>query len=374
MPDVEIDWEFVSADSHVVEPRDLFVSRAAEELKERVPRIESTDQCDWLVIEGLHRRPIGIEGAMIDEMVDKGMTSNYVHRYGENRPGATQPAPRVEDQRADNVVAEVVYPGMGLLAAGTTDFRVKAETFRIYNEWLAKEFVAENPSRIVGAGLVPIGGDVERSVAEAHRCADLGLRAFQLPARFPGSSYEDPALEPLWVAFEEIGNPVSFHCGSGEDAFGYEFSSMAALAVPIKFRAIETVGQLVFGGVLERHPDLRCVIVESGVGWIASVNAYMDHWWGAHRKWLDPQLPLPPSEYVHRQVWATFEDDPPGLLTLPMLNSERLLWGNDYPHTEGVWPNSKRSLAHDLAPLSREDRIRVTRTNAAALYGIDLGS
>jgi predicted TIM-barrel fold metal-dependent hydrolase len=355
-----------------VEPRDLYVERAASHLRHRMPRIESREQCDWLVIEGLTPRPVGIEGAMIDEMVAEGVTTNFGHRYEENRPGATEPRPRLEDQLSDNVEAEVVYPGMGLLTAGTPDPEVKAEAFRIYNDWLAKEFISENPQRLVGAGLIPIGGDVDVAVQMAYRCADLGLRAFQLPAKLASCPYENPALEPLWNAFEDIGFPVSFHVGSGEDAFGFEYSSMAALAVPIKFRAIETVAQLVFGGILERHPRLKVVIVESGIGWLASVNTYMDHWWGAHRRWLKPELPLPPSEYVHRQVWATFEDDRPGLLTLPMLNPERLMWGNDYPHTEGVWPNSVASLERDLTGLSEEDQRRVTRTNAAELYGIDV--
>jgi predicted TIM-barrel fold metal-dependent hydrolase len=372
MAEQVIDWRFISADSHVVEPRDLFVSRAGAAFRDRVPRIESDDTCDWLVIEGLTRRPIGIEGAMIDEVVATGATTNYVHRYEENRPGATAPAPRLEDQLADNVVAEVVYPGMGLLAAGTPDPTVKAETFRIYNDWLGREFVAESPKRLLGAGLLPIGGDIEVAVAEARRCTDLGLRAFQLPAHPPGRSYEDPYFEPLWSALDEIGLPVSFHVGSGEDAFGYAYASMAALAVPIKYRAIETVAQLVFGGVLDRHPRLRVVLVESGIGWLASVMTYMDHWWGAHRNWLDPRLPEKPSTYVHRQVWATFEDDRSGLLTLPMLNEDHLMWGNDYPHTEGVWPNSVGSLERDLTGLTPAQQRKVTRTNAADLYGISL--
>lgn len=365
----EIDWRFVSADSHVVEPRDLFVERASSKFKDRVPRIVSDIDCDYLEIEGLERRPIGIEGAMINSKKNREVVTNFDHRYEENRPGATDAVRRLDDQLSDNVEAEVVYPWIGLLAAKIADIGLKAETFRIYNDWLAEEFVATAPDRIVGAALLPLGGDIELAIAEAERTAAMGLRTFQLPAVVPGHPYEDPYFEPLWSALEDIGAPVSFHSGSGEDAFDYPFVS-AAVTLPIKMKLHQVLSQIVFGGIADRHPDLRIVLVESGLGWIASAVTYMDHWWSDHRAWLDPELSLPPSEYVHRQVWATFEDDRAGILTMPMLNVDHVMWGNDYPHTEGLWPDSRNELAKVLDGLSHEDQKKVTRTNAQRLYGL----
>lgn len=364
-----IDWTFISADSHIVEPRDLFTGRTTARFRDRVPRVESDDRCDWLIVEGLEPRPLGIEGSMINSKANGEIVTNFDHRYEENRAGATDVNERIKDQEGDNVVGEVLYPWMCLLAAKIPDIELKAETFRIYNDWLAESFVAKAPDRVVGAGLLPLGGDIELAIAEAQRCAELGLRTYQLPAVVAGHPYEDPYFEPLWSALEEIGAPVSFHSGSGEDAFDYPFVS-AAVTVPIKMKLHQVLSQIVYGGIAERHPALRMVLVESGLGWIASAVTYMDHWWGDHRTWLDPQLPVPPSEYVHRQVWATFEDDRAGILTMPLLNVDHVMWGNDYPHTEGLWPASLRTLPGVLEGLSVEDQRKVTHDNAAALYGL----
>jgi predicted TIM-barrel fold metal-dependent hydrolase len=367
---MSVSWKFISADSHVVEPRNLFVERADKRYRDRVPHIESRSDGDWLLIDGLAPRVVGFEGAMISEKMERGLTTKSGHRYEENRPGATDPATRLGDQTLDNVEAEVVYPGVGLWSGGIPDPELKAEVFRIYNDWMAEEFIAQAPARLVGAGLLPLGGDIRLAVDEAYRCAKLGLRTFQVAAVVPGHSYDDPYFEPLWAALEEIGAPVAFHTGSGEDSQRFRFASAAA-AVPIKFRLMEVLSQLIFGAVAERHPRLSLVLVEGNVGWIASVVTYMDHWWGDHREWLEPRLAEKPSTYVHRQVWAVFEDDRPGILTLPLLNADHLMWGNDYPHTEGVWPYSVKQMEHDLAGLDVEVQRKLTRDNAARLYGLD---
>jgi predicted TIM-barrel fold metal-dependent hydrolase len=132
----------------------------------------------------------------------------------------------------------------------------------------------------------------------------------------------------------------------------------------------EVMAQLIFGAVPERHPSLQFVLVESGIGWMAAVTTYMDHWWSDHHEWFDPQVPEKPSTYVHRQFWGVFEDDKPGILTLPMLNPDHLMWGNDYPHTEGVWPYSVQQMEKDLAALDRDTQRKLTRGNAAGLYGL----
>ena len=95
----------------------------------------------------------------------------------------------------------------------------------------------------------------------------------------------------------------------------------------------------------------------------------MDHWWNDHRAWLDPQLPEPPSYYFHRQFFATFEDDRAGVLTREMLGDSNLMWGSDYPHTEGVWPFSRKLVAQNFAGIDDVDTRRMVHDNVVALYG-----
>src|SRR5690242_15229877 len=89
-------------------------------------------------------------------------------------------------------------------------------------------------------------------------------------------------------------------------------------------------------------PKLRVVMAEAGIGWVAAMLRLIDHWWADHHRWAEPRLNEPPSFYCKRQVWFTFEDDRPGLLTRECLNIDRLMWGSDYPHTEGTFPVSRQ--------------------------------
>ncbi|HEY2105783.1 MAG TPA: amidohydrolase family protein, partial [Candidatus Binataceae bacterium] len=96
----------------------------------------------------------------------------------------------------------------------------------------------------------------------------------------------------------------------------------------------------------------------------------MDHWWEDHHHWLEPKLDEPPSFYARRQFYHTFEDDKAGLMHLPMLNENGLMWGSDYPHTEGTFPHSREQIAKDFADLPADVTRKIIRDNAARLYGI----
>src|SRR5262249_39564330 len=105
-------------------------------------------------------------------------------------------------------------------------------------------------------------------------------------------------------------------------------------------------------GVTASYPKLRFVIVEGGIGWIAAVTRLMDHWWEDHHHWLEPRLEEPPSFYARRHFYHTFEDDKAGLMHLPMLNADGLMWGSDYPHRRNV-PPFQGSRSPRTSPICR---------------------
>jgi predicted TIM-barrel fold metal-dependent hydrolase len=113
------------------------------------------------------------------------------------------------------------------------------------------------------------------------------------------------------------------------------------------------------------------VIVEGGVGWMASVLRFMDHWWTDHHRWMEPKLDEPPSFYFKRQFWGTFEDDRAGLLTRELIGVDRLMWGSDYPHTEGTFPHSREQIAKDFVEIPEKEIRMMVAENAAHLYGVN---
>ena len=105
---------------------------------------------------------------------------------------------------------------------------------------------------------------------------------------------------------------------------------------------------------------------------MASVLRSMDHWWADHRHWMEPKVDEPPSFYFKRQFWATFEDDRAGVLTRELIGVERLMWGSDYPHTEGVWPHSRKKVANNFADIPEADTRKMVHDNVARVFGFPM--
>ena len=123
---------------------------------------------------------------------------------------------------------------------------------------------------------------------------------------------------------------------------------------------------IIFAGVLEHRPNLKIVIGEAGTGWIPYILDRMDAEWEDQFKELD--LKMPPSEYWRRQCYATYQTDPIGIRLLDVLGEDNVMWGSDYPHPDGIWPDSQEFLTRELSGVSAEARRKITRDNAMKLY------
>jgi predicted TIM-barrel fold metal-dependent hydrolase len=136
------------------------------------------------------------------------------------------------------------------------------------------------------------------------------------------------------------------------------------------------MGMLVFGGVFDRHPDLKVVCVEADAGWVPHYMYRMDHGYLRHRHWITPgkELQRRPSEYFGENIYTTFQDDWSafGAANAGMLNDQRLMWANDFPHSDSTWPWSQPLLSQHVAALEQTTRERILYRNVAQLYRIDL--
>jgi hypothetical protein len=112
---------FISADSHVVEPADLWITRMDKRFRDRAPRLEPRETGDYWVVEGLHTLPIGLFGPMVNDKQNGAIERGQERRYQETRPGAYNFEARIVDQRLDHVEAEIIYPGFCLTLFGIPD-------------------------------------------------------------------------------------------------------------------------------------------------------------------------------------------------------------------------------------------------------------
>lgn len=366
---------YVSADGHVVEPADLWTTRMDKRFRYRAPRVESRPEADYYMIDGVAPFPVGLEGVTMEDKIAGEVKSSRGHRHAETRPGAWDPQARLADQELDHIRAEVIYPGaFGLQFFYIRDAEYQREAMRVYNDWLS-EFCVAAPERLLGAALLPLRGPVEWAAVEAERVAKQGLRSVIIPAEVAERSYAHPDYNPLWTTLQELELRVATHSGTGTGeslATKFERLGMGMGVTDSKiFQPMRALVDLIWGAVPQRYPKLRFVIAEGGIGWIASVLRFMDHWWTDHHRWMEPQLDEAPSVYFRRQFWATFEDDRAGILTRELLGVDRLMWGADYPHTEGTFPYSREQIAKDFAGIPEGEVYSMVAGNAGRLYDLD---
>lgn len=301
---------------------------------------------------------------------------------------------RLRDMAREGVDAQVIFPNLGLESGGGRESVEYYEAYaRAYNDYVCEVF-SEQPRRFKPAGALPVD-NVASAVAEATRCIERGFATLFLPCVVPWQPYRLSVYEPLWSLVEEARIPISFHVFSGNLSLGGEFCDASELneeraGIARKYHKerllvgeeFETVVGMVAGmspileltgsGVLERHPGLQFVVTESECGWLAWALQAMDQM-QERRHIYRKHLPLRASEYFLRQGHVTITDDAVALDNMHRTGgADRMLWGNDYPHDEGTWPDSGRFIDSIRRTLSSDDAHKLLCGNAARLYGFDL--
>ncbi|MBM3671374.1 MAG: amidohydrolase [Actinobacteria bacterium] len=365
----------ISADSHVTEPGECY-ERIDPKFRDRAPRATTDDRMGAVIDidNGRSRIPYGMIAAA-------GRPAESIHPFvfvgwDELHPGGWDPAARLEEQDRDGVTIEVLYPSVGMLLCNHPDADYKKACFDSYNLWIT-DFQHHAPDRLVGLGQTALRS-VEEGVEDLHAIADLGLRGAMLPG-FAGchadGDYDDPKWDPLWRAAVELGMPLSFHIltTGADDMAGGRFRGPKMNSFLGIIRGCQDIiGTLIFGGVFERHPDLRVVCVEADAGWVPHWMYRADHAFDRHRNWLTADVTRPPSEYFRENVYVTFQDDFVAFHVTDMLNHKRLMWANDHPHSDATWPDSQAVVAEHTAALSPDVRDDILWRNCARLYNLSV--
>lgn len=379
-----MNYQRISADSHIDMPWlpvDLFTANATARLKDRMPHVaDGPDGPHWTSKSG-HSYGlvcgVGPAGAKlvpgqnhrVDRMAEVGLFDDY-NKHGKRRP--TDPALRLKDAEMDGVDAEVIF---GILGAATRlgDQEAAKEMFRIYNDWL-KDFCSYAPNRLIGLACLPYG-NVDDAVAEVHRAAKIGLRGLELSCSWDMAPMFHPMWEPLWQAVNEVNLPLHFHTfpsvSPEERARTPKEVQRAAMFTRVsgfQLNLSNIIAGVIGAGVLERYPKLRISFGESGIGWIPYVLDRMDFEW--EDRFRDLGLKMKPSDYWRRQCKATFQFDRIGAKLIDDLGVETLMWGSDYPHTDGVWPESSKFIAEQFCEVPAHIVHKITCENAGKFYGL----
>jgi len=364
-------FPIISADSHITEPPDTYTAHIDPKYRDVAPRMQRDDQAgDVFVVDGM-KRPIlmglvAAAGKPAEEIRVTGVAFDEWHRSG------WDPRARRADQERDGVDAEILYPTVGMVLCNHRDFDYKKACFDAYNRWIA-EYCSACPERLLGVGQTAMRSPRE-GIEDLKAIAALGLRGVMMPGVPAVEDYDSPAYDAFWETAIELGLPLSFHILTtrADRPRGPAMNGFLTIVRGCQ----DIMGTLVLGGVFERHPDLRIVCVEADAGWVPHYMYRMDHAYKRHRNWLPAgqKLSRLPSEYFADCIYTTFQDDWVAFKTADLMNWRRLMWANDFPHSDSTWPWSQEMLAEHAAGLSAKQRRAILCGNVAELYRIDLAS
>jgi predicted TIM-barrel fold metal-dependent hydrolase len=382
----------ISADSHIVEPPNCYSDYIDPAFRDRAPVIRQDPATggDAFYVEGF-ARPVGL-GLLAAAGIDSREIAATA-RFEDLHRGGWDPKARIADQDRDGVQAEFIYPTVGMLLCNHPDPAFKTACIWAYNRWL-EEFVGGAPGRLYGLGQITVSS-IDQTVRDIARLKEMGFKGVMMPGE-PDMDvdYDDPVFDPVYRASVELKMPLSFHILTGgltrsfiEGGSGAAFTGGASgTGAPPKggrngpvaqsFSHVrmcqDILGMLVWGRVFERHPELKVVCVEADAGWVPHFMYRMDHFYDRHRHWKKlGDMAKKPSEYFSENIYLTFQDDWSAFQVAGLANPKRLLWANDFPHSDSTWPWSQEMLAKHTSMVSDEQRAWILRDNTAELYGID---
>jgi predicted TIM-barrel fold metal-dependent hydrolase len=361
----------ISADSHITEPPGCYIDHIDPKYRDTAPKmIHDDEKGDLFVINGMERPiPMGLVAAAgIDPKDLKmfGVNFESLHR------GGWDPEARLADQDRDGVSAEVIYPTVGMLLCNHSDFDYKKACFDAYNRWMA-EYSGAHPQRLIGLGQTAMRS-VEEGIEDLRKMKEMGLRGVMMPGNPQVADYDDRCYDPFWDAAIDMDMPISFHIlTSRGDAIDRARGPMINGFLSIIRGNQDIIGTFIYGGVFERHPKLRIVCVEADAGWVPHYMYRMDHAYKRHRAWMRcAELQKLPSEYFKEHVYLTFQDDWVAFKMKDLCNYQRLMWANDFPHSDSTWPWSQDILKEQTKDLTPQEKDAILHDNVADLYHLSV--
>ena len=330
----------ISSDSHVMEPVDLWKKGVPEKYREDAPLFPP-------------------------------------HQVGEGfqqHAGGWDPHARIKEMETDGLSAEVLYPTLMLDLFSLDDPALQEACFRVYNDWLI-DYCSVDTDRLIGIPAIPVY-NIDVGIRELERCHKAGLKgAIIWQAPHPDLPFRSNHYDKFWSAAEDLGAAVSLHILTGH-SYNKDKNRKGVEryrgSVNLKLMDIaNALFELIFYGVLERHPKLKIVSVENEVGWMPFMFQQWDYYYNRFRGSNPPPLNRDPSSFVKEQIFSCFFNDHVCGQNLKYWGEDTVMWSNDFPHPNSTWPNSRKIIQRDLGHLSLEIQAKVLYRNVCRLYGIE---
>jgi len=372
----------VDADGHVLEPRRTWIDYIDPVFRDRAIRIADDDQGDEVLLvdgrplESMRNGLAGLGGIELD--ASEALDRSKRLRYEDGCPaGGYDPAARLRVMDDEGIDIALLYPTIGICWEGLVSDPTLATAYtRAYNRFIV-DFCSHDPRRLVPVAHISLI-DEHGAVDELVLAREGGCRAVYLSPDLParaGRGLSDPAFDRFWSAAEDLDVPVGFHVVVRDKpnfwlpmvdrSAGRALFSFAFLAIDV----MAAFTEMLASGVFEKHPRLRCTVLESGATWIAAWLDRMDHKYQVMRS-ITPTA-MKPSEYFYRQCLVSA--DPDETVIAPIIEAvgaDYFVWASDYPHIDASF-GVVGEIRSRLVGLTEGDQAKVLGLNAQRFYGLE---
>ncbi|MEX2458591.1 MAG: amidohydrolase family protein [Actinomycetota bacterium] len=382
-------YEIISADTHILEPPDIWKNHLAKPFQEHAPTLVKDHEGGdaWQFVGG-DPDPIGLvstPGKRFEDFAWHGVT------YDSIRPACYIGKERLVDMDIDGIDAEVHFPPQRTIGhwLGYPDPEVSLAGIDAYNDFLWNEWMAPDRERLVGLMQIP-NIDVETGVKYLRRSKEIGFKGVVISSWPTGGEDISEEDDAFWAAAQELDIPVSIHIrlmsrGVGVKAFERGKATSPGVSdrtAKQKQKAVgglasvfkdtpPIIGQFIFSGVFDRFPKLRVIFIETGVGWIPHFLEQMDDRYWRNRGWGGVELKREPSYYWFNNFAATFMVDFNGVQNRYACGVDNIMWSTDYPHHGNDFPYSRKLINEMFVGVDQDERYRILAGNAVRLWHLD---
>ena len=370
--------KIISADTHIVEPPDIYAARIDPKLRDEAPvmrkaKTEDGRDYDGWFYNGEQVATVGV-AVQTGRRFEDPSTIDWVSPWEEVPRAAYDPHEMVKALAEDGIWGALLQPSIGLVWWRLPDSELLTGLCRAYNDWMA-DFVKPYPGRLKGFACLNLD-DIDEAIAELDRCAKMGLAGAMIPVNPPPEeTYMDERYERLWAAAQDARMPLNLHLGTGRAGPGGPISVTANTAMgraTNDYWVRVSLAAIIFAGVFDRYPQLCVGSVEHEVAWIPHWINQMDFAYRERRMYTGgwtSKSGLLPSEFWKRNMFATFIDDFVGVKMRDYIGVDNIMWGTDYPHAESSWPKSLELFGKMFEGASEEDKRKASFENASRTFG-----
>ena len=377
-------YRLFSADSHLEISPGRWTDRVPEKYRDRAPRlITLPNGGDGIIVEGqpVYVLGLAVAGRPYEEHQLTGL--NYA-----TSAGAGSPEQRLQEQERDGIDGEILYTSAGNLSfwRGIRNDDAYLAVLHAYNTFLAEEYCKVRPDQLIAMGVIPTHS-VDAAVKEMDYCAKAGLKGVLINTFPSGKLFPTPEDDRFWSASLDLNMPVTVHVGlqrtdgalfkydrsPGEVAFGGD-----PIRVLTRFAGASGLNavQLVLSGIFDRYPKLKIYWAETQIGWLPYFYEQLDDVYKRSRYWMERDFGIKPlkhepSVYVREQCYWGFIYDRIGLRLRYDVGIDKIMWGNDFPHSAGDWPNSKRVIEDIFSGVPEDEKRKILVDNAVRYFHLN---